>query len=60
MWSLSQDEEDKLKDDDPLKLKKDQQSVIKSYTKVKVFRKANGEELEISEHPVVDTLKDQF
>ena len=56
---LSQDEEDKLKDDDPLKLKS-RSAVCNQvlYSKVSgKFRKANGEEIEISEHPAVAYFK---
>ena len=56
---LSQDEEDKLKDDDPLKLKS-RSAVCNQvlYSKVSgKFRKANGEEVEISEHPAVAYFK---
>ena len=56
---LSQDEEDKLKDDDPVKLKS-RSAVCNQvlYSKVSgKFRKANGEEIEISEHPAVAYFK---
>ena len=56
---LSQDEEDKLKDDDPLKVKS-RSAVCNQvlYSKVSgKFRKANGEELEISAHPAVAYFK---
>ena len=56
---LSQDEEDKLKDDDPLKVKS-RSAVCNQvlYSKVSgKFRKANGEEVEISEHPAVAYFK---
>ena len=56
---LSQDEEDKLKDDDPLKVKS-RSAVCNQvlYSKVSgKFRKANGEEIEISEHPAVAYFK---
>ena len=56
---LSPDEEEKLKDDDPLKLKS-RSAVCNQvlYSKVSgKFRKANGEEIEISEHPAVAYFK---